>query len=188
MRWTNNGGEGAVKNKAVVVEYLQFDDTMTNMAIKDKKTARIAEKPLPPPPRRPWGGCGVSALGWFESIMAVGYCSVSPSSRLEFGVFIVFFFFFKRGIWARNLRRSKLWFLHNVKKKEGCYDKKFPPWMTQTLKCPWKMLSSNFFYNTNVRLLQEEVKGYILFIINIFFFLISRLYSRNEYFEVLGIT
>ena len=51
MRWIGNGHEGAVKNKAVVVEYLQFDNTMTN--IKDKKTARIAAKPLPPPPRRP---------------------------------------------------------------------------------------------------------------------------------------
>ena len=53
MRWIGNGGKGAVKNKAVAVEYLQFDNTMMKMAIKDKKTVRIAEKQLPWP-SRPW--------------------------------------------------------------------------------------------------------------------------------------
>ena len=66
------------RTKAVAVEYLYIAlrvdivwyiiRTMAKMAMKDKKTVRIAEKLLPPPP--PWRGCGVTGLGWFVSIMA----------------------------------------------------------------------------------------------------------------------
>ena len=59
--------------------YSWIYNTMAKIAMKDRKTVRIAEKPPPPPP--PWGGCGVAGLGWCVSIMAVGYCSVSQSVR-----------------------------------------------------------------------------------------------------------
>ena len=140
MRWIGNGGEGAVKNKAVVVEYLQFDNTMTNMAIKDKKTARIAAKPLPPPPRRPWGGCGVSALGWFESI---------------------------NGGWllqCQSVKQVRTWGIYSKKdtinkRKKDAITGRLPTWITQTFKYPRSMFALQFlfFLNTNIRLLPERI-------------------------------
>ena len=53
---------------------------MAKMEMKDKKTVRIAEKPLLPPP---WGGCGVTGLGWFVSILAAGYWQLACVSQLQ---------------------------------------------------------------------------------------------------------
>ena len=71
----------AMKNKAAAVDrYSLVYNTMAMIAMKDRKTVRIAEKPPPPPPP-PWGGCGVAGLGWCVSIMAVSYYSLSQSVR-----------------------------------------------------------------------------------------------------------
>ena len=54
---------------------------MAKMEMKDKKTVRIAEKPLLPPP---WGGCsGVTGLGWFVSILAAGYWQLACVSQFQ---------------------------------------------------------------------------------------------------------
>ena len=80
------------RTKAVAVEYLYIVlrvdigwyviRTMAKMAMKDKKTVRIAEKPPPPLLPPPWEGCGVTGLGWFESIMAAGYWQLACISQV----------------------------------------------------------------------------------------------------------
>ena len=69
---------------------LIYNNTMAKIAMKDRKTVSIAEKPPPPPPP-PEGGCGVTGLGWCVSIMQSVSQSVWKASR-NFRV--------SRGIWC----------------------------------------------------------------------------------------